>query len=53
MEHILITGASSGIGKVFAEEYASRGNNLILVARSREKLDALANTLSNTYGVDV
>ena len=53
MEHILITGASSGIGKVFAEEYASRGNNLVLVARSSEKLDALANTFRNTYEIDV
>ena len=53
MLYVLITGASSGIGKVFAKEYAFRGNNLILVARSSEKLNALANTLGNTYGIDV
>ena len=53
MSYVLITGASSGIGKVFAKEYASRGNNLILVARSGEKLEALADTLTGTYGINV
>ena len=53
MSYVLITGASSGIGKVFAEEYASRGNNLILVARSEEKLDALATALGGAYNIDV
>jgi short-subunit dehydrogenase len=38
----LITGASSGIGECFARELAARGNNVLLAARSRSKLEALA-----------
>lgn len=51
----LITGASSGIGAVYAEQLARRGHDLILVARSRERLDALASRLSQQTGrkVDV
>jgi short-subunit dehydrogenase len=41
----LITGASSGIGECFARALAPRGRNLILVARSKAKLDALAEQL--------
>ncbi|VVO61017.1 hypothetical protein PS850_00810 [Pseudomonas fluorescens] len=46
----LITGASSGIGAVYAERLARQGYDLILVARSRSKLNALANQLSNQTG---
>ncbi len=53
MVYVLITGASSGIGKVFAEEYASRGSNLILVARSEEKLNALADALGKANNINV
>ncbi|AFS81806.1 short-chain dehydrogenase/reductase SDR [Candidatus Nitrosopumilus koreensis AR1] len=42
---ILITGASSGIGKQTAIEFAKLGANIILVARRKEKLDELANEL--------
>ncbi|RMW38723.1 MAG: SDR family oxidoreductase [Nitrosopumilus sp.] len=42
---VLITGASSGIGKQTAIEFAKLGANLILVARRKEKLDELANEL--------
>ena len=42
---VLITGASSGIGKQTAVEFAKLGANIILVARRKEKLDALANEL--------
>jgi hypothetical protein len=47
----LVTGASSGIGKVYAEELAAKGSHVILVARSRDKLAALASELSKKYGV--
>ncbi len=48
----LITGASSGIGKSFAEILAKEGYNLILVARRKHKLDALAETLADQFSVE-
>lgn len=47
----LITGASKGLGKVFAETLAARGMNLVLVARSGDVLQALAEDLTARYGV--
>lgn len=47
----LITGASSGIGQVFAEQLAARGVNLVLVARSQLKLEALAAKLTQESGI--
>lgn len=53
MKHrILITGASAGLGAALAREYASRGWNLVLVARREERLTALAQDLKSTHGTD-
>lgn len=49
----LITGASSGIGAVYAERLARRGYNLLLVARDQQRLEKLAATLGADYGVQV
>jgi len=52
-ETVLITGASSGIGREFAERFAADKANLVLVARSEDKLDQLAAKLRQQAGVDV
>jgi len=48
---VVITGASSGIGKACAEEFASRGANLVLAARQYESLCEITAALENTYGI--
>ncbi|MEA9558511.1 SDR family oxidoreductase [Xanthomonas nasturtii] len=50
---VLITGASTGIGAVYAERFAQRGHNLVLVARDKERLDALAAHLCDNHRVSV
>jgi len=49
----LITGASSGIGAAFAERLAHDQYDLIIVARRRERLEALAQRLGESYKVSV
>lgn len=46
----LVTGASSGIGEAFAEELAEAGTDVVLVARSADKLEAIATRLRQTTG---
>lgn len=48
---VIVTGASSGIGEAFARCLAKRGANLILTARSQDKLVRLANELKGTHGI--
>lgn len=50
---VLITGASSGIGAVYAERFAKRGHDLVLVARDKSRLDALADRLRETHKVAI
>jgi short-subunit dehydrogenase len=49
----LITGASTGIGAVYADRLAGRGHNLVLVARNEGKLNTLATDLRAKYSVEV
>src|ERR1035437_920502 len=49
----LITGASSGLGKEFARIHASKGDNVVLVARSKDKLETLKLELQKQFGVSV
>ena len=49
MKVALITGASSGIGEVFARRFAAREENVVLVARSEERLAALCNELERAH----
>jgi hypothetical protein len=47
----LVTGASAGIGSEIARELARRGHGVVLVARRKQRLDALAEDLQAEYGV--
>jgi short-subunit dehydrogenase len=49
----LITGASSGIGATYAERFAQRGHDLVLVARDNSRLEALATRLRGQHNIAV
>jgi short-subunit dehydrogenase len=49
----LVTGASSGLGAAFARDLASRGASLVITARRRANLEALAEEITKAHGVDV
>jgi hypothetical protein len=50
---VLITGASTGIGATYADRFARRGHDLVLVARNRAQLDAVAAKLREETGVAI
>lgn len=52
-KYTLITGASSGIGQAFANFFAEKEHNLILVARSENKLQTLKESLTAQFNIDV
>jgi uncharacterized protein len=49
----VVTGASSGIGAVYADRLAKRGYDLVLVARRLDRLEALADKIRKAHGVNV
>lgn len=48
----VVTGATDGIGKAYAEELARRGFAIVLVSRSQERLDEVSKAIESKYGVE-
>lgn len=53
MKYAVITGASSGLGEVFARKLAAQGSSLLLVARRQERIKQLAASLSAQHRVQI
>ena len=52
-QSVLITGASAGIGAIYADRFAARGHGLVLVSIDAEGMNAVAKGLREKYGVTV
>jgi hypothetical protein len=52
LKTVLITGASEGIGRSFAEAFAKQGHDIVIVARNQQKLNELSMYLSAKYAIE-
>jgi uncharacterized protein len=49
-DYAIVTGASAGIGEQFTRRLAAKGMNVVMVARRKDRLEALANEIAHQYG---